>query len=60
MLLTAMIDGLSQWWLISVTAGVTILCLLFGGILISKGKKEEEKRERNRERHWNKVKKGGK
>jgi len=60
MLLTAMIEGLSQMWLIVVTTVISILCLTFGGILMHKGKEEEERRQRNRERHRDKVKKGGK
>ena len=58
MLLTAMIDGLNQVWLIAVTTAVTILCLVFGAILMRKGKEEEERRERNRQRHREKVGKG--
>ena len=60
MLLTAMIDGLSQVWLILVSALVTMLCLIFGAVLMRKGKDEEDRRERNRMRHWEKVKNGGK
>ncbi|MBQ8990238.1 MAG: hypothetical protein IJ067_11155 [Prevotella sp.] len=59
MLLTAMIEGLSQMWLIVVTTVISILCLIFGGILMHKGKEEEDKRQRNRERHREKVKRGG-
>ena len=60
MLLTAMIEGLSQAWLIAVSACVTLLCLLFGGILMHKGKEDEDRRERNRLKHQNRQKKGGK
>ena len=60
MLLTAMIDGLSQMWLICVSAAVTMLCLIFGAVLIRKGKDEEDRRELNRQRHRNKLKHGGK
>lgn len=60
MLLTSMIEGLSQAWLISVAASVTLLCLIFGGVLISSGRKEEDRIERNRQRHRDKVRKGGK
>ena len=56
MLLTSMIDGLSQTWIISTTAIVSILCLTFGAILLRKGKAEEDKKERNRERHKEKIK----
>lgn len=59
MLLTAMIEGLDQFWLIAVTTCVTILCLVFGAILMHKGKEEEDRRERNRQRHRDKVGKGG-
>lgn len=45
--------------LIAVTTAVTILCLVFGAILMRKGKEEEERRERNRQRHREKVGKGG-
>jgi len=60
MLLTAMIDGLSQIWLICVSAAVTMLCLIFGAVLIRKGKDEEDRRELNRQRHREKLKHGGK
>jgi hypothetical protein len=54
MLLTSMIDGLSQPWLIAVTAAVLALSLLFGFILLRKGKQEEDRKARNRERRRNK------
>ena len=60
MLLSSMIEGLSQVWLIGVAASVTLLCLIFGGVLISSGRKEEDRIERNRQRHRDKVGKGGK
>ena len=60
MLLTAMIDGLSQIWLITVSACVTLLCIIFGTILMRKGKEEEERRERNRHHHKDKFKHKGK
>lgn len=60
MLLTSMIEGLSQPWLINVSAAVTLLCLVFGGILIGQGRQEEDRKERNRQRHRDKVKHGGK
>ena len=60
MLLTSMIEGLSQTWVVTTTAAVSVLCLVFGAILMRKGKEEEDRRERNRQRHRDKVKKGGK
>lgn len=36
-----------------------ILCLIFGALLMRKGKEEEDRRERNRQRHRDKVKNGG-
>lgn len=59
MLLAAMIEGLSQTWLIAVTAAISVLCLLFGALLMRKGKEEEDRRERNRERQRAKKKNGG-
>lgn len=38
MLLSSMIEGLNQMWLLTVTAAVTVLCLLFGAILLRKGR----------------------
>ena len=58
LLLTSMIEGLSQTWILVTTAAVLILCLTFGTILMKKGKDEEDRRARNRERHKAKVKKG--
>jgi hypothetical protein len=55
MLLTSMIEGLSQPWLIAVTAAVLALSLLFGFILLRKGKQEEDRKARNRERKRNKT-----
>jgi hypothetical protein len=60
MILTSMIDGLSQTWLIVGASVLMSICLIFGGILISKGRKDEDRRERNRQRHRDKVSKGGK
>jgi heme exporter protein D len=54
-----MIEGLSQMWLIIGASVLMILCLVFGAVLMRKGKEEEERRERNRQRHKDKVKKGG-
>lgn len=59
MLLTSMIDGLSQTWLIAGASVLMTICLIFGGILISQGRKDEDRRERNRQRHRDKVSKGG-
>ena len=55
MLFTSMIEGLSQPWLIAVTAAVLALSLLFGFILLRKGKQEEDRKARNRERKRNKT-----
>lgn len=60
MLLTAMIEGMSQTWIIVGSFAIMLACLVFGGILMSKGRKEEDMRERNRQRHRDKVGKGGK
>ena len=60
MLLTSMIEGMSQTWIVATTAALSILCLVFGAILMQKGRDEEDRRERNRQRHRDKVKKGGK
>jgi heme exporter protein D len=59
MILTSMIEGLSQMWLVIGASVLMILCLVFGAVLMRKGKEEEERRERNRQRHKDKVKKGG-
>ena len=59
MILTSMIEGLSQLWLIIGASALMILCLIFGAVLMRKGKEEEDRRERNRQRHRDKVKKGG-
>ena len=58
MLLTTMIDGMSQTWLMAVSASVTLLCLTFGAVLIRKGREDEDRKERNRQRHRDKIKKG--
>jgi len=60
MLLSSMIEGLSQTWLIGVAASVALLCLIFGGVLINSGRKEEDRIERNRQRHRDIVRKVGK
>ena len=59
MLLSSMIEGLSQVWLLTTATAVTVLCLVFGALLMRKGREEEDRRERNRQRHRDKVKKGG-
>ena len=46
-------------WLIIGASVLMILGLVFGAVLMRKGKEEEERRERNRQRHKDKVKKGG-
>lgn len=51
MLLTSMIEGLSRPWLISATAFIVILSLVFGTILMKKGNDDEKRRERNRRRN---------
>lgn len=60
MLLTTMIDGMSQEWIVVGSIIIMVLCLGFGALLMRKGKEEEDVRERNRQRHRDKVKKGGK
>ena len=60
MLLTTMIEGMSQQWIVVGSIIIMILCLTFGAILMRKGRDEEYKRERNRQRHRDKTKKGGK
>ena len=60
MLLSSLIEGLSQPWLLTTAVSVTILCLIFGALLMSKGKEEEDRIIRNRERLRNKTKNGGK
>lgn len=60
MLLTAMIDGMSQVWIIAGSFVIMVVCLSFGAVLIGMGRKEEDRRERNRQRHRDKVKNGGK
>lgn len=51
MLLSSMIEGLSQTWIVAATTVILVLCLTFGTILMRKGKQEEDKRERNRRKH---------
>ena len=41
MLLSSMIEGLNQLWLLAVTACVTVLCLIFGAVLIRKVEKRK-------------------
>lgn len=60
MLLTAMIEGMSQKWIIWGSFAIMVSCLVFGAVLIRKGREDEDRRERNRQRHRDKVKKGGK
>ena len=60
MLLSSMIEGMSQVWLLVTATSIILLCLTFGAFLMRKGREEEERRERNRQRHRDKVKKGGK
>ena len=44
MILTSMIEGLSQAWLIVGASLLMILCLIFGAILMRKGREEEDRR----------------
>lgn len=50
MLLTSMIEGLSQTWILVATAAILFLSLAFGTLLMKKGNEEEKKREQNRNR----------
>ena len=59
MLLTTMIEGMSQQWIVVGSIIIMVLCLVFGALLMRKGREDEERRERNRQRHREKVKKGG-
>ena len=59
MILTSMIDDLSQSGLIIGASLLMVLCLLFGAYLMRRGKEEEDRKERNRQRHRDKIKKGG-
>ena len=59
MILSSMIEGLSQMWLVVGASTLMIICIVFGAVLMRKGKEEEERRERNRQRHKERVKKGG-
>ncbi len=54
MLLTTMIEGMSQTWITVTTAVIVLLSLTFGTILMRKGKEEEDRKERNREKNRNK------
>jgi len=51
MLLTSLISGLSEPWITLSTAGVLGLSFLIGFTLLRKGKQEEERKARNRERN---------
>jgi len=51
MLLTTMVEGMSQSGVLVVTGFIMLLSLIFGTILLSKGREEEEKRRKNRERN---------
>lgn len=51
MLLTTMVEGMSQMWVVIITGIFLILSLLFGTILLRKGNEEEERRRKNRERN---------
>lgn len=59
MILTSMIDGMSQTWMMVGASAVMLLCLMFGAMLIRRGRQEEDRKERNKQRHRDKVKKGG-
>ena len=50
MLLTSLIEGLSQPWVVVATAAILMLSLISGFVLLKKGKQEEDRRIRNRER----------
>jgi len=60
LILTSMIEGLSQTWVIIGATAIMIVCLGFGAVLMRKGREEEDRRKRNQERHREKVKNGGK
>ena len=60
MILTSMIEGLSQVWLIVGASVLMTICLFFFFFFFRKGKEEEDRRERNRQRHRDIVSKGGK
>jgi hypothetical protein len=51
MILASMIEGLSQGWLIVASSVLMLTCLAFGAILMRKGREEEERRERNRNKY---------
>ena len=59
MILTSMIEGLTKTWMIAGSTTLMSACLIFGAVLMRQGRDEEERRERNRQRHREKVKKGG-
>ena len=54
MLLTSMIEGLSQPWLMVASSFVLFLSLAFGTLLMKKGNEEEKRRLHNRNRNKNK------
>jgi len=56
MLLTSMIEGLSQPWITVTTAVVMTVSFLVGFSLVRSGKQEEERKARNREKNKNKHK----
>ena len=55
MLLTSMIEGLSQPWITAVTAIVLALSFFVGFTLLKKGKEEEDRKRRNQERKKNRI-----
>jgi hypothetical protein len=59
MILSSMLEGLSQTWLVVGASALMMLCLIFGATLMRKGQEEENRKELNRQRHKNKTKKGG-
>ena len=56
MLLTSLIEGLSQPWIIIATAAILLLSLISGFVLLKKGKQEEDRKARNREKRRSKSK----
>jgi heme exporter protein D len=59
MILSSMLEGLSQVWLVVGASALMMLCLIFGAALMRKGQEEEHRKELNRQRHRNKTRKGG-
>jgi len=51
MLLTTMIEGMSQTGIMTTTAVILLLCLGFGTLLLKSGNDEEEKRRKRREKN---------